>query len=58
MLIQVPDNATKSDKRANSPVPDAIDYTQQPRTFTPFASRSLQRQFLNQRPDPRPLDEN
>ena len=48
----------KSDKRANSPVPDAIDYSQPPRSFTPFASKELEKRFVHERPDPRPLDEN
>jgi phospholipase C len=47
-----------SDTRANSPVPDAIDYSQKARTFTPFASRRHARSFVAEPPDRRPVDDN
>jgi phospholipase C len=46
-----------SDKRANSPVPDAIDYSQAPRAFTPFATNLPPRFFQHAVPDLRPPDE-
>jgi len=46
-----------SDKRANSPVPDAIDYNQKPRAFVPFTSNLPPRFFQHAVPDLRPPDE-
>jgi phospholipase C len=45
-----------SDKRANSPTGDAIDYSQQPRAFTPFTTDMKLRDFVHEPPDPRPPD--
>ena len=42
-----------SDARANSPEGDAIDFTQQPRSFTPFQSDLRARDFIGAPPDRR-----
>jgi phospholipase C len=46
-----------SDTRANSPVPDAIDYKQKPRAFKPFPTALKPADFIDAPPDTRPPDE-
>ncbi len=46
-----------ADARAASPAGDAFDFTQPPRTFSPFASQSRERAFMRSLPDPRPPDD-
>ena len=46
-----------SDARANSPVPDAIDYRRKPRAFTPFRTPLSPEFFLRQPADSRPPDD-
>ena len=47
---------TASDTRANSPAVDAFDFTQQPRSFTPFATKLGPEYFLHAPPDHRAPD--
>ena len=45
-----------SDARANSPVPDAIDYAQKARPFTPFTTTMSAKDILDAPADGRPAD--
>ncbi len=45
-----------SDRRAHSPVPDAIDYKQKPRAFTPFSTTLKPSYFIDAPRDARPPD--
>jgi phospholipase C len=45
-----------SDTRANSPVGDAIDYTQKARPFTPFTTTLSAKDLIDAPPDNRPAD--
>ncbi len=51
------DRLTGADRRANSPAPDCLDFTQPPRKFTPIAAPYGWRYFLHQPVDTRPPDE-